>query len=65
MPTPWPAPAYPALLTSQEIPFGLEWGKAYLFGPEGAVEVVYHELDLLAVNQVERDLGLLGGLKCD
>ncbi len=65
MPTPWPAPAFPALLAPREIPHGLEWGKAYLFGPQGEVEEIYHELDLLAVNQVERDLGYWEACQCN
>jgi len=64
VPTPWPAPAFPALLAPQELPHSLEWGKAYLFGLAGYVEEVYNDLDLLAVNQVERDLGYWETNKC-
>src|SRR5690349_13923864 len=46
IPTPWPAPQYPACLYSEPLPEGLEWGKGYLVSRQRTLYSVYGELPM-------------------
>lgn len=55
IPTPWPAPGYPALYCNQ-VPEGVEWGKLYVVSKNKTLYEVYPEPAMISVAKVERDL---------
>jgi hypothetical protein len=56
VPTPWPAPGYPACLHVKALPDGVEWDKAYVISKNGTLLEIYGEVGFLSVDAVERDL---------
>jgi hypothetical protein len=56
IPTPWPAPGYPALYYNQDLPEGVDWGKLYVVSKNKTLYEVYPEPGMISVARVERDL---------
>jgi hypothetical protein len=56
IPTPWPAPGYPALYHSSPLPSGMDWGKLYVISKNKTLFETYAEPGMLSVARVERDL---------
>ena len=56
IPTPWPAPGYPALIYSEPLPTGMDWGKLYVISKNKTLYEVYPEPAMISVDKVERDL---------
>ena len=56
VPTPWPAPGYPACIFSSDLPQGVEWGKAYIISKNRTLIEVFPEPHMMSVARVEKDM---------
>lgn len=56
IPSPWPAPGYPACLFSSDLPQGVEWDKAYVISKNRTLIEVHPEIPMLSVAHVEKDM---------
>jgi hypothetical protein len=56
IPSPWPAPGYPALYHSGPLPTGVDWGKLYVVSKNRTLYEIYPEPGMISVAKVERDL---------
>ena len=56
IPTPWPAPGYPACLYPGRLPEGVRWDRAYVISKNGTLLEAYEEPGMMSVATLERDL---------
>lgn len=56
IPSPWPAPGYPACLYSDTLPQGVDWDQAYVISKNRTVMELYLDPRELSVGRLERDL---------
>jgi hypothetical protein len=56
IPSPWPAPGYPACLFGDFLPQGVEWDKAYVISKNRTLMEIYPEPAMLSVAKVEKDM---------
>jgi hypothetical protein len=56
VPTPWPAPGYPACLHAEPLPGGYEWGKAYVISKNRTLLARYDLDGEISVARFEEDL---------
>lgn len=56
IPTPWPAPGYPACMHAEALPSGVEWGRSYVVSKHGTLLELYGDVSELSVEKIEQDL---------